>query len=144
MVPGAGPLRLEDYAIPAAYIRAVQAHWHELTAGGPLYQDWGEELRRSDDGGQTWQPVGRGPADYATSVMSADRSVYWLGPEALWRSTDEGGTWAALRLPALADRPPFVVVVENVDGVETLFLGAETGQVFSVPVGEAVWEAPQG
>jgi hypothetical protein len=31
-----------------------------------------------------------------------------------------------------------------VEGVETLFLGTETGQVLVVPVGEAVWEAPQG
>jgi hypothetical protein len=77
-------------------------------------------------------------------VMSGAGSVYWLGPQALWRSPDEGATWAALRLPALAGRPPFVGVVEDVEGVETLFLGTETGQVLVVPVGEAVWEAPQG
>jgi photosystem II stability/assembly factor-like uncharacterized protein len=139
-VPGAGPLRLEDFAIPAGYVTAVNAYWHELTGGGPLYQGWGDELRRSDDGGLTWRSAGRGPADYAEDVTKGSGgSVYWIGPEALWRSTDEGATWAVLRHPAL-DGPPFSMSVADVGGVETLFLGTETGRVLVVPVAEADWE----
>ncbi len=141
-VPDAGPLRLVDYTLPATYTLAVNAYWHNLTGGGPLYQSWGEELRRSDDGGQTWRAVGRGPADYANEVVSsrAGASVYWVGPDALWRSTDEGTTWAASRHPALAGGPPFSVVVADVDGIETLFLGSEAGQVLILPVAEGQWE----
>jgi DNA-binding beta-propeller fold protein YncE/photosystem II stability/assembly factor-like uncharacterized protein len=141
-VPDAGPLRLVDYTLPATYTLAVNAYWHNLTGGGPLYQSWGEELRRSDDGGQTWRAAGRGPADYANEVVSsrAGKSVYWVGPQALWRSTDEGATWAASRHPALVDGPPFSVVVADVDGIETLFLGSKAGQVLILPVAEGQWE----
>jgi len=145
-VPEAGPLRLVDYTIPTTYTLAVNAYWHALTGGGPLYQGWGDELRRSDDGGQTWYAFGWGPADYAASVVGGDDgNVYWLGPEALWRATDQGEAitaWAALRHPALEGGPPFVVVVADVDGAATLFLGSEAGQVLVVPAAEAEWEEP--
>lgn len=139
-VPGAGPLRLVDYAIPSTYSLAVKAHWHELVGGGPMYQSRGEELQRSDDGGRTWQRAGRGPADYAGDVVTGKTSVYWIGPEAVWRSADEGTTWAALRQRGSVDGPPFTVVVADVDGAETLFLGTEAGRVLIVGVDEAEWE----
>jgi photosystem II stability/assembly factor-like uncharacterized protein len=142
-VPAAGPLRLEEYAVPADYTAAVEAYWHELTGGGPRYQAWGAELRRSDDGGRTWYPVGRGPADYADQVVVGSAGLYWVGPQALWRTTDEGGTWAALRHPALADAPPFTAVVAVVDGAETLFLGTAAGQVLVLPVFDATWDELQ-
>ncbi|MCH5374059.1 MAG: glycoside hydrolase family 97 catalytic domain-containing protein, partial [Planctomycetes bacterium] len=41
LVPGAGPLRLEDHIIPSTYGPAIRAYWHDLTGGGPLYQSWG-------------------------------------------------------------------------------------------------------
>jgi photosystem II stability/assembly factor-like uncharacterized protein len=142
-VPEAGPLRLEEYAVPDAYTQAVQAHWHELTGGGPLYQAWAEELRRSDDAGRTWYTVGRGPTDYAEQVVSGSAGVYWVDSQDLWRTTDEGQTWAALRHPVLADDPPFTVMVADVDGAETLFLGTAGGRVLVLPVGEAEWGALQ-
>ncbi len=139
-VPDAGPLRLVDYAIPATYTLAVRAYWHELTGGGSLYQAWGGELRRSDDGGQTWQTVGPGPTDYAEDVVSGKESIYWIGPDALWRSTDAGNTWAALAHSAL-DGPPFAMTVADVNGAETLFMGTEAGQVLIVSVSEANWKS---
>ncbi len=138
-VPDGGLLRLVDYAIPATYTRAVQAHWHELSGDGPLYQSRGQELWRSNDGGSTWSLVGRGPTDFAEDVIVGSEGVYWLDLKALWRSTDEGVTWAALRHPDLADGPPFSVTVADVGGAETLFLGTETGQVLIVRVDEAEW-----
>jgi DNA-binding beta-propeller fold protein YncE len=140
-VPDAGPLRLVNYTIPTSYTLAVRAYGHDLTGGGPLYQSWGDELRRSDDGGLSWRAVGRGPADYANYVLSGDDGgyVYWVGPEALWRSADDGTTWAVLRHPLL-DTLPSLVTVTDVDGAETLFLGTKTGQVLVVPVAEAEWE----
>jgi DNA-binding beta-propeller fold protein YncE/photosystem II stability/assembly factor-like uncharacterized protein len=142
-VPEAGPLRLEEYAVPDAYTQAVQAYWHELSGGGPLYQAWGQELRRSDNGGRTWYTVGRGPTDYAEQVVSGSVGVYWVDSQTLCRTTDEGGTWAALRHPALAGEPPFTVVVTDVGGAETLFLGTASGQVLVLPVQEAQWEPLQ-
>jgi photosystem II stability/assembly factor-like uncharacterized protein len=139
-VPDAGPLRLVDYAIPTAYASAVRAYWHELSGDSTLYQSWGEELRRSDDGGRTWLPIGRGPTDYAVDVVGGSEGVYWLSAEALWRSADAGATWAALRHPDLDDGPPFLVVVAYVGGAETLFLGTEAGQVIILAAAEATWD----
>lgn len=141
-VPAAGSLRLVNYAIPTTYTLAVKAHWHDLTGGGPLYQGWGGELHRSDDGGQTWEAVGPGPADYANSVLGGRDAVYWLGSDGLWRSSDEGATWAVSRHPALADGPPSLVLVADVEGVETLFLGTKAGQVLIWPATAAEWAEP--
>ncbi len=141
-VPEAGPLRLVDYAVPYTYTQAIQRYWHTLTGGGPLYQSWGGMLRRSDDGGVTWQELARGPADYAEDVLAAPdgQAVYWVGPGALWRTTDEGTTWAISRHPALDGVAPFTMVVTDVEGVETLFLGTKDGQVLVLPAYAAQWE----
>ena len=141
--PEAGPLRLVDYAVPYTYTQAVQRYWHALTGGGPLYQSWGELLRRSDDGGVTWQELAQGPADYAEDVLTAPdgQTVYWAGPDALWCTTDEGATWAVSRHPALDGAAPFTMRVADVSDIETLFLGTEDGQVLILPAYAAQWEA---
>jgi len=141
-VPEAGPLRQENYTIPDSYTQAIRAHWRELSGEGPQYQGWGAELRRSDDGGQTWRVVGSSPSDYANVIASGSAGLYWLGQEGVWRTQDEGATWSALHHPELGDVELYALTVSAVGGAETLFLGLATGQVLSVPVDEANWEAP--
>jgi photosystem II stability/assembly factor-like uncharacterized protein len=140
-VPEVGPLRLVDYAIPTTYTLAVNAYWHEITGGGPLYLAWDTELRRSDDGGETWRAVGRGPAIYAADVLQGNENVYWIGPNAVWRSSDEGKTWAALDHPLVKEGLPFTVSLTVLGDAEILLLGTEAGRVSILPVTDANWKA---
>jgi photosystem II stability/assembly factor-like uncharacterized protein len=136
----AGPLREDDYAIPESYTQAIRAYWRNLSGEGPQYQGWSEELRRSDDGGQTWRTVGSSPSDYANVIASGSEGLYWLGQEGLWYTRDEGITWAALRHPDLLGVELYALTVSAVGGAETLFLGLATGQVLIVSVDGADWE----
>lgn len=65
-------------------------------------------LWRSDDGGETFEPVGEGidqDAVTALAVSSHDPDTVWAGtePSRIYRSTDGGDTWR--RLEGLADVP---------------------------------------
>ncbi len=123
------------------YTQQVQAWWHALQ-DRPLYQGVGADLERSDDNGLTWEVVGSGPSETVLTVQAGldNRTVYWVDAETLWRSTNGGRSWAALRHPGLAAGPPSVVTVADVEGAETLFLGTPDGRVLILPADEAEWE----
>lgn len=51
---------------------------------------------RSDDGGQSWRPVGlAGRLIMTIAASPAERDIVWVGtePSEVWRSADAGATW---------------------------------------------------
>jgi hypothetical protein len=141
-VDGAGPPIGTDGSVPYTYTQATDAAWHTLTGGDVLYRSWGSDLQRSADGGQTWDTLGVGPADYSVAVLTGvgdPPALYWLTWDALYRSTDEGTSWARLQHPALVDSAPGAIAVDDWGGKETLFMGTESGELVVLAAAEADW-----
>jgi hypothetical protein len=143
-VAEAGPCVDANGAIPTAYTQATRAAWHALSGGGTLYRPWGSELQRSCDGGQTWETMAAGPAEYGVQVLSgisADElpTLYWLTRDRLYRTTDGGAGWTQLSHPALAESNPSAIAVTEQDGEEMLFVGTEGGDLLVLPAREADW-----
>ncbi len=70
----------------------------QIVPGNPstLYQGgFPGRLRRSTDGGETWQEV-PAPAEHLLVASTAPVTLISYGDEGLFRSVDEGETWAAL------------------------------------------------
>lgn len=66
-------------------------------------------LFRTDDGGQSWRPVGlAGRLIMAVAASPVERDVVWVGtePSEVWRSADAGATWEPTsRLETLPSSP---------------------------------------
>jgi len=127
---------------------------------GTMSWFWGTALRRSDDGGATWQEVpgiGFGEADGASLervwTIEADpfrEGVVWAGcePHSLWRSDDGGRTFALNR--GLWDHPHHAewmpgqgggavhTVVPRPDG--SVYVAMSTGGVYRSLDEGASWE----
>ena len=88
------------------------AHWSRATADAPIGSllalpgtllGFGTELRRSEDGGNTWDPV-QGLPNWNFTCLAADPAApggAWLGgagffSEGLLRTSDGGRTWARI------------------------------------------------
>ena len=141
-VAEAGPSIGPDGAVPYTYTQAIGVAWHALAGEHVLYRSWGNELQRSADASLTWETIGTGPADYGVAVLTGlgkPPALYWLTWDAVYRSTDEGASWARLWYLALADSAPSALAVGEWNGEETLFVGTEAGELLILPAVEAAW-----
>lgn len=118
---------VDDQGIEAKNIQFVHAH------GGTLYAgSFNRGLFRSDDDGDTWQPVNNGLTDLATRDLAfGDDDMYvLLGGNGPFRSTDGGETWTPPGT-GLPDFFPSYASVAVFDG--SAFAGtASNHQVFGV------------
>lgn len=122
---------------------------------------FGRGLWRSDDGGDTWDPVGEGITYLevmAVAVSAAERvdgyGVVWAGtePSAVFRSEDGGDTWHECR--AIRDLPSSPTwsfpprpwthhvrwIAPDPNVPERVFVGIELGGVMRSLDGGATWE----
>ncbi|MGE3181614.1 MAG: WD40/YVTN/BNR-like repeat-containing protein [Phycisphaerae bacterium] len=96
-----------------------------------------EQLRRSTDGGETWQALDATLPDIPVNVVTVDtrgpRDIIFLGTDAgLLRSTDDGATWYAY-----GDFLPNVPVVD-------LILEPARGRLTVATQGRGTWQIPIG
>lgn len=94
---------------------------------------------RSDDGGRTWQPLGRPPGELASLAASADGGVLYAGTtDGLQRSTDGGVTWSATGLPNVA----LTIAVPGGDENTVAVIDDET-RFYRSSDGGATWPGPE-
>lgn len=103
-------------------------HWYVARRVGNTLLLAGEQglLVRSDDGGQTFQPM-TSPYEgsWFAGEIRADGQTVLAGLRGnVWRSTDGGGRWTRLASPV-----PATITAMAVDADETLLLASQAGVV---------------
>jgi photosystem II stability/assembly factor-like uncharacterized protein len=105
--------------------------------GAPFGTD--TRLRRSTDGGATWNPVSlpgvSGSGFGLIAAAFANSSVGYVGGTGLWRTADGGATWTKLTLPQ-----PVFPLGDRVMDIEV----APGGTLFVVTVGSVLRSENQG
>jgi hypothetical protein len=102
--PSSGAVRTATAGIRPTCLSA------DPSRAGRLWCGTHDGVRRSDDGGTTWEPAGLA-GEHVTAVAAApggpigDGAAVYAGtePSAVWRSTDDGQRWD--RSPGLLDLP---------------------------------------
>jgi photosystem II stability/assembly factor-like uncharacterized protein len=126
-------------------------HWElrlaENVGALTIYEDGGQPvlvgltqsgLGRSDDGGRTWQPMGRPAGQLASLGASTDGGSLYAGTTAgLQRSTDGGLTWSATGLAnvalTIAIAPTDAEIVAVVDDETRFYRSADGGESWPGP-----------
>jgi photosystem II stability/assembly factor-like uncharacterized protein len=99
-------------------------------------------LYTSADGGQTWQPAGKGgPAGAVQALVRSprfaqDHTVYTGGPSGVYRSTDGGSGWEKTD-PGLAERVRVLVAGPMGEQGHVLFAGTGRGVFKSIDQGKS-------
>jgi photosystem II stability/assembly factor-like uncharacterized protein len=142
-------------------------HKMAMAAGEPLhlYQQNHCGMYRTYDGGATWQEISEGlPSDFGFVMAShprdpltawtiplngADRGRYVPdGALAVWRTSDGGDTWTALR-DGLPQRDAYVGILREAMAVDRLdpagvYFGTSTGQLWASADEGASWQLVTG
>jgi photosystem II stability/assembly factor-like uncharacterized protein len=126
-------------------------HWDlrlaENVGALTVYEDSGQPvlvgltqigIGRSDDGGRTWQPLGRPAGQLASLAASVDGGVLYAGTtDGLQRSTDGGQTWRATGFAnvalTIAIAPTDAQIVAVVDDETNFYRSADGGDSWPGP-----------
>jgi len=97
-------------------------------------------LHRSDDGGDTWVPLGTPgqiPFPHPTDSGTLFASNRWEGESGLWKSTDYGESWLDVT-EGMTDTRVRGLVFDPTDPM-TIYAGTEQGNVFVSSNGGTSW-----